>query len=159
MDQSTHRKGNTSSTFIYIGPMVSSRTRMKIVVDELFELGLRLSSNRRFSYPHICNVLKIMCPRSLKANLFTTSEIQTLSSSTAVESFYAIGISVIHHLRVDCGERKLSFSFPNYYTLIPPTCKCIGEIFLSKINTAIPMLSLNPFTDCQWLSKVAENEP
>ena len=109
------RKDSTSCVFnksrespisTYLGLMVHAKTRKKGVIEELNELGLSIPYKRVLSITDSLRATvlkeykedKVVCPRVLKKDEFTTGALDNLdidpSSSTSKGSFHGTAISL-----------------------------------------------------------------
>ena len=116
-----HRsKSRESPLGIYLGMTVHATTRKKGLVDKLFDLGISISYKRVMTLStDIGNRVlsqygkdNIVCPPSLKLNLFTTDALDNIdhnpSYTTAEGSFHGTGISLFQHPTKDNqGKRRV----------------------------------------------------
>ena len=104
-----HRLAQETPVPTYVGLLLHAQTRKRELVDRLYSLGLSISYDRvlRISAElgnNLCQRYhndQVVCPPSLKGNVFTTSAVDNIdhnpSSTTAKDSFHGTGISLFQH--------------------------------------------------------------
>ena len=147
-----HKKGETirhcasqeTPLPVYIGLMLHAETRKRELVDKLYQHGLCISYDRALHHStnmgnNVCHryeIEQVVCPPTMRKNLFTTSAVDNIdhnpSAMTAKGSFHGTGISLFQHPTIDNKgadrdtmdtERTDSKSIahlPQYYTDVPP---------------------------------------
>ena len=129
----------------YVGIIVHAKTRMKGLIDKLFDLGLSIPYSRVIAIStNLGNQIlsqfakdNVVCPANMKQNVFTTAAVDNIdhntSSSTATSSLHGTGISLFQHptSKEEEGLRKC-FTFesvmkedkllplPESYASVPP---------------------------------------
>ena len=129
---------------IYLGMALHAKTRKKGIIDRMNELGLSISYNRVLALStvmgnSVCTQYEtdqVVCPPSLKKNVFTTSALDNIdhnpNSTTAEGSLHGTGISLFQHptssqhgvnrekLCIDLCSTKILRLLPEIYTNVRP---------------------------------------
>lgn len=105
------RKENTEPPVpLYVGLRLHSRTRSKVLVSEMSNLGISISyarvlqieSQLSASVIEQMNSEGVVCPRALRKGLFTVGAIDNIdydpSLTSSVSSFHGTGISLFQSL-------------------------------------------------------------
>ena len=147
---------------IYIGLYLHAKTRKKVIIDQLYQLGLSVSYKRVMELSNslasnvsgIFQERDVVFPLKLHKAVFTTAAIDNIdhncSSTTSTDSFHGTGISLFQHPAPNTQSEPLvkenvitsgsttMHPLPEYYTnVLPMMCK--------KVETPPPcnMLPLN----------------
>ena len=141
-----HNADQGTPVVIYIAFLIHSKTRSEDLVNRLHSLGLCISYDRLSTLSTYlgnsvidqCDKDGLVCPSSLKCNLFTTQAVDNIdhnpSSRTAKDSWHGTAISTSQHLKdkddgtirqpldlqKDKLQSKLLKQLPTEYTSISP---------------------------------------
>ena len=154
-----HTKVRETPLPIYVGLTVYGKTRKRHLMDTLFQLGLSISYHRVMDISNalgnrVCEQYsreRCGCPPNLKNGLFTTAAVDNIdhnpSSTTAMDSFHGMGISLFQHPSKDnigTGRRefcpldqsttKRMSELPESYTRVSPLIQKRKDIIVPKIN-------------------------
>ena len=169
-DSFRHNQERETPVPIYIGMMVHSKTRKRELVDILFSLGLSISYDRVLSIStelgnKVCYHYQhenVVCPPTLKGNIFTTAAVDNIDHNTtsisACDSFHGTGISLFQHPDDNhIGFERESISVPDdshstnklylpeSYTTVPPVPVC-------KADSPVPKLAGPNRSYCEQIS-------
>ena len=175
---------------IYLGLLVHAETRKKGMVDKLHSLGLSISYDRvlRLSSEMGNSVVEsymldgVVCPKSLRRNVFTTAAVDNIdhnpSATTAKDSFHGTSISILQHqssesegealggILISGASRSKSVGhLPSYYTHVPPVDSNVkgtaipeGHISSIEYHEAVYRgAQIYANEEIDWLDHVASN--
>ncbi len=170
-----HQNSMETPLPLYIGAMLHTRTRKKGLLDKLFDLGISVSYDRVLNVSaDLGNLLSdhfealgIVCPSSLRKNVFTTMAVDNIdhnpSSATASDSFHGTAISVVQHPSA-VGEgaelekppfistaRKSIKPLPSFYSNVSPVAK-------SSVESPTKMLQGSMAFDSTTMAAATQDE-
>ena len=111
-----HSSERETPTPIYVALKIHAITHSRNLIDALFNLGMCISYDRLLNLTSdisntICEQYRvdgIVCPPKLRCGVHTSAAVDNLdynpTSSTAKDSFYGTGISLIQHLLVNLKD-------------------------------------------------------
>ena len=118
---------------LYLGMSIHAQTRSRKIVNQLYQLGLRVSYHRIDDIMNdletpVCDHFKsvgVVCPLTLHKGLFTVATIDNIdhnpSSTTVQGSFHGTGISLFQFPTEDSVE-DVSHSSTKSESLFHPDC-------------------------------------
>ena len=165
---------------IYLGLDVHSRTRSKVLINELHRLGLSVSYHRVMeieewlatSVSERYDNEGVVCPAQLRRGLFTSGALDNLdhnpSSNTAEASFHGTSISLFQNVdKSHPGEKRepirippisnQKHHIPDHYAIVPSISLNMKSLKpkLTTSNSTIPVdtecLGVARMEESQWL--------
>ena len=140
-----HSPAQETPVPIYVGLQLHAHTHKRELIDNLCHVGMSisydcvlwLSTDTGNTICKMCELEKVVCPPTIRGNLFTTSAVDNIdhdpSSTTAKHTFHGTSISLLQHktsqddrvVRNLISIERLSTSksvhnLPHYYTDVAP---------------------------------------